>query len=302
MTADARVLVAVSAYNSYETIGRCLEHLQAQTYTNTEIVVVDSHPDTRTEGLMQAFSNVRYIHHPTRLFPNDARNLAIGSSDAPLIWSVDPDAYAEPNTLEMIVQAFLQVQRPIMGAVTCYGNRWLDWGIHFCKFSHYLPHRPARDIVNCATVSAFFSREMYDSVGGFAKNLMRSDFEFALALAQKGLLFQTHPTATVAHHHTDTWRTFTRERYTRGREHAENRLDSAPMTKLTVFFWIVVTVLPIRLLRILWRTFGEAREARLGRVYVWALPVVAWGYIAWLAGEAVNYSNYLTKRTTKGYL
>ena len=75
MAADPTASVVVPAYLSHATIERSLESLTRQVFTDYELIVVDSSPDGRSEGIVrERFPSVRYFHSPNRMYPHQARN------------------------------------------------------------------------------------------------------------------------------------------------------------------------------------------------------------------------------------
>src|ERR1051325_3213870 len=83
--------VVIASYNSRRTIARCLESLEAQTYGDFEIVVVDSSSDGAARAVEERFPDVRLVTFPTRKFPGDARNAGVRAARGEIIAFIDAD-------------------------------------------------------------------------------------------------------------------------------------------------------------------------------------------------------------------
>ncbi|MEE8393820.1 MAG: glycosyltransferase family 2 protein [Rhodospirillales bacterium] len=111
MTADAdqntpQIRVIVVNYNAGEMLKRCLEALACQTIENFEAVVVDNAskdgslvgavPDDRRFSVIELDQNTGFAA---------ANNRGAGGCRAPWIATLNPDAFAEPDWLEKLLDA-----------------------------------------------------------------------------------------------------------------------------------------------------------------------------------------------------
>ncbi|MFA6956531.1 MAG: glycosyltransferase [Thermoanaerobaculia bacterium] len=302
MSPTPRVAVVLPAYRSHATIVRCLEALEAQSFRDFETIVVDSSPGDETETLVTArFPFVTYWHSPTRLFPHAARNAGVRRASAPILVSTDPDVYARPDWLERLVAAHDETGEAIVGALDCYGRRWLDRGIHICKFSKWLPGGARREVDMGPTAALLVRRSDYDAAGGFERDLFLGDVEFSYALRARGRGLFLEPGAVVEHHHTQTLGGFLRERWSRGILYARLQTAHRDNDRLELLGWLLVTALPVRLARNLALVASQCRSAGRVAELIVSAPVVALGYAASLGGEAFGYSRLLVakpRRTT----
>jgi GT2 family glycosyltransferase len=289
-TDSPRVAVVIAAYESYATIGRCLEALGSQTFQDFETIVVDSSPNDRTAGIVEAgFPEVDYWYSPARLLPHAARNEGVRRATAPVLVFTDPDIYADPDWLEQMVGAHDETGGVIVGAIDCAGRRWHDRGIHITKFSKWLPGGERRDVDMGPTATLLVRRTDYDAVGGFSGDLVLGDVGFSTALRALGRDLIFEPRAVVEHHHTQSFRSFIRERWTRGIMYGKIRAGQRNDDRLDLLGWFLVTALPVRFARNSLLVFSQcARASRLGELAVTA-PIVVAGYMASLAGEALAY-------------
>ncbi|HEX4951790.1 MAG TPA: glycosyltransferase [Thermoanaerobaculia bacterium] len=290
------VSVLVSAYLSHETIGAFLECLRRQTWRDFETVVVDSSPDERTTRVVEAFPEVKLVRSETRLRPHHARNLGIQSCRGELLVCFDPDVYPQPECIERLVAAHRASGQPISGAIDSWGRGWLETGIHLTKFSKWLPGQPAGPVDVGPTCNFLVSRRMFDQVGGFdSGHVMLADAWFSWELARHGWEVRLEPGAVVAHHHLSDARSFLAERYGRGTMYATMRLDWEKRDRGRSLLLFGVSILPIRLPRILVLVARHAARAGRSRDFWRTLPLVALGHQASLLGEARGYARSLFK-------
>lgn len=105
-TDDPLVSVIITTYNRPDLLVEALESVQAQTYENVEIVVVDDHSDTPAEEVVDDTSDVRIIRHEENRGANAARNTGIRESNGDLIAFLDDDDRWLPSKLRQQVPLF----------------------------------------------------------------------------------------------------------------------------------------------------------------------------------------------------
>lgn len=288
------VSIVIPAYRSDRTIGGTLRALLSQTYTCYEIIVVDSSPDQTTEQLIAAqFPQIQYRHVTERMLPHAARNLGLTLARGPLFALTDPDAYAHPDWLATLVAAHKTLDGVIVGGVACFGDDWLNQGLHLAKFDKWLPGGPIRSTDISPTLNMLISRADFEKVGGFDGQYMIGDTEFSWQLTRHGVPMQFVPAAIVEHHHTDTWRNLLREMYERGLEFGRLRLKWGRWSKLKVFYFLLISASGLRLVKIMGRVSLNALRANQFFTLLKTIPIVASAHIARLAGEVHAYWDYL---------
>jgi len=296
-----RVSVVIPAYLSHATIAGCLAALRQQEYRSFEVVVVDSSPDERTAREVRAFPEVRLIRSPGRLLPHAARNAGVAESRGELLVFTDPDVYARPEWLRELVAAYGAAGQPVVGSISCHGRRWLDLGLHLCKFGKWLPGGPARPVDMGPTANLLVPRAAFEALGGFADDLMLGDALFSWRLLEAGWTLRFEPRAEVAHHHTSSLGGFLRERYERGVLFGELRLAWEGLGRRRSLFYLAVSLAPVRLARILALTAGHCRHAGRLRDFAATLPVLVLGHGASLLGESRAYAARIAGRGTPGH-
>lgn len=102
-----KVSIVVPVYNSCKTIGRCLESILEQTYSNLEIVIVN---DGSTDNSLEICES--YATKDSRVLllsqenagPSSARNFGIRNSSGTYMQFVDSDDVIKPNMTEELVK------------------------------------------------------------------------------------------------------------------------------------------------------------------------------------------------------
>lgn len=292
-----RVSVILPAYDSHRTLFGCLAALRRQTFRDFEVIVVDSGPDPHTAGRLPAeFPEVRLERSRQRLLPHAARNRGARGVRGELLAFSDPDVYAHPDWLERLVAAHDRHAKDghgvTVGALACHGDRWLDRGIHLCKFSKWLPAGPPRSVDMSPTANMLVDRGLFEEIGGFEGHLFLGDLSFSWeALERVPLCFE--PRAVVEHHHLSGPVKFLRERFRRGVLYGRLRghRDVAGPARRLLF--LIVSLLPLRLARNLWLVGRHSARAGLLTDFLATLPLVAAGFAASLLGESVAYGRGL---------
>lgn len=289
-----RVSVVIPVYESQATLEGCLRALAGQTYADFETVAVDSSPGEASSEILRRFPAVVAVRSRRRLLPQQARQQAIAAARGELLVSIDPDVYPRPDWLARLVAAYDQgAGRALVGALACHGRRWLDAGIHLCKFSKWLPGRPTRGVDVGPSANLLVERQAFADAGGFSGDDFFGDATLSWTLTDGRRRLGFVADAVVEHHHLSTLGGFLGERYRRGVAYSRLRLSWRGAGRGQALGWLVVTVLPLRLASNLFHVTRHAAGA--GQLATLALtsPVVVLGYVASLAGEAVGYARAL---------
>lgn len=98
-TAPPTVSVVMPAYNGATLIGETLASLQAQTFTDFEVIVVDDHSTDDTLAVVRAWPDprIRVIQTPVNGGPVKARNLGVAHARGRYIAGLDHDDLCAPG-------------------------------------------------------------------------------------------------------------------------------------------------------------------------------------------------------------
>jgi len=111
---EKKVLALVVTYNRRDLLRRCLLALRAQTVRPDHVLVVENAGSDGTLGMLtEEFPEVEVIHHETNRggaggWESGIRRAQEGSWD--FVWLMDDDAWATPEALERLVEAFSAIQ------------------------------------------------------------------------------------------------------------------------------------------------------------------------------------------------
>ena len=102
------VSVMMPAYNAEKYIEQAIHSLQAQTYSNWELIVVNDGSTDRTVELLEQILDQRiHLFHQPNAGEASARKTALAHMGGEIITFLDPDDLYLPEHLSVIVQYFI---------------------------------------------------------------------------------------------------------------------------------------------------------------------------------------------------
>jgi glycosyltransferase involved in cell wall biosynthesis len=284
---DPLVSIIIPAYESHETLENCLRSLEAQDTPSFEVILVDSSPSDRCGQIVaESFPWVRYEHVGRRMLPHEARNYGVTKSTAGLLIFTDPDIYPPPGWISRLLRDHSVYGGLIVGSVSCFGSGWVDQGLHLSKFDLWLPGGEIRTHEIAPTMNLLCPRAIYEQVGGFPGEQMIGDTMFSWDVAALGYEIHFSPLAQVLHHHVSSWFELLTERYARGREFGQVRMQRGRWSNTRILAHLLLTITPFRWMKLMLRTLRNARSANLLSQAIRTLPIIASAHAAWLAGES----------------
>ena len=118
------ISVIVPVYNGQDYLEKCIESIEAQTYENFEIIIINDGSTDNTDAvcvsLQERFDNIRVI------FTGDegvsvARNVGIKSAEGAFITFVDADDRLRPKTLQILYDCIMETGSDVAG---CAFREW----------------------------------------------------------------------------------------------------------------------------------------------------------------------------------
>lgn len=94
---EKRFSVIISAYNIEEYIGRAIDSVLNQTFTNYELIVVNDASTDKTGEVIAKYKNIIYIEHEKNKCLGGARNTAMDVAKGEYIIYLDGDDYLNNN-------------------------------------------------------------------------------------------------------------------------------------------------------------------------------------------------------------
>lgn len=213
-----KISIVILCWNSANYLSDCLSSLQAQTFQNFEIIIVDNNStDGSIDQLeLQSFDMDLII---TRLEKNfgfaAGNNIGVQKARGKWIALLNVDAFPKPNWLEKLLEAVtenpdfsffssrqVQANSPQLldGAGDAYHISGLAWR-HGYNQPNAEYENKQKEVFSACAASALFSREEFLSTGGFDIDYFSYfedvDLSFRLRLARKKCLYV--PEAMVHH-------------------------------------------------------------------------------------------------------
>ena len=112
------VSVVIPTYNRSTLVCTAIDSVLQQTWTNTEIVLIDDGSTDDTRAVISRYGDrVRYCYQPNTGLPAAARNAGIARATGEYVAFLDSDDYWMPEKLERQMQLFADT--PGYGMVAC---------------------------------------------------------------------------------------------------------------------------------------------------------------------------------------
>jgi GT2 family glycosyltransferase len=218
-----RISVIVLNWNGRAHLERCLGSLQAQTYPDFEVVVVDNgSTDGSPELVAQRFPAVRLLRHATNLGFAAGNNAGFRATSSEFVATLNNDAWAEPTWLAELLQAMerhprvgtcaskmLLASRPgtLDSAGIIADRAGITWNRRNCEPDTGEGEAPTEVFGACAG-AALYRRAMLEDVGLFCEDFFcyLEDADLAWRARLRGWRCLYVPTAVVHHAHSATGR------------------------------------------------------------------------------------------------
>ncbi len=221
------VSVIVPAWQSRGTLPACLDALQAQTFRDFEVILVNSSPGDGTADLVRSrFPEVRLDEHHVRLLPPQARNRGALLARGRVLVFTDPDCRAHPSWLERLMAAQDLGHEIVAGSLALVRPTWYQWAVHLGKCSWLLEALPSGRCAVVCSANAAYTRRAFEAAGPFDEDVCVGDDLISRRAVRTGIAPRFHPAAVVAQAHTRGVAAYVLEFLHRGREVALARSEA----------------------------------------------------------------------------
>ncbi len=216
-----RVSVIVPAYNSENTIGRCLSAIEAQDYPKRlfEVIAVDDGSRDGTAEIIKQ-RGVKYFWQ-TNKGPATARNKGVEKATGEIILFTDADCVPEKNWIREMVRPF--EDKEVVAVKGAYRTGQKEIVARFCQIEfeeRFELLKKAASIDMIDTYSAGFRKEVFDKMGGFDTSFPvanNEDTELSYRMSAKGFKMVFNPNAIVSHlNHPASIKRYARIKFWRG--------------------------------------------------------------------------------------
>ncbi|MBM4269363.1 MAG: glycosyltransferase family 2 protein [Deltaproteobacteria bacterium] len=304
-----RVSVIVLNYNGASLIGRCLDHLIAQTLRDFEIIVVDNASSDESRDILDHYAStdgIRVLLSPTNRGVPGGRNLGLAEARGEIVAFIDNDGFAHPDWLENAVPVF---DDPSVGAVASLvffrrkkiivngagGTLNLrGYGGDHCFRTSYEFARLPDEVLYPMGCGMLVRRSTMDEIGRFDEKIFNyyDDVELGIGVWNSGKRVVLCPDAWVDHDYSSSTTTTRDKMYLCERNRIRTVLKYFPLRLLPR--WLLHERALIGYLR--WRDFrsipfrawgwnlchlvsalAHRRRASTGRYAYWHLMHWSWG-------------------------
>ena len=119
---NATVSVVIVNWNGGALLVKCLEHLEQQTVRPNEVFVVDNASSDNSADRAEGFPGVTVLRMKSNLGFAAGNNAALRLCNTDFVVLLNPDAFANPDWLENLLQA--SESRPDVSAFGCRQMRF----------------------------------------------------------------------------------------------------------------------------------------------------------------------------------
>ncbi len=214
--------IVIPTHNRRAALLQCLDHLEKQTFSDFEVIVVDDGSKDDTAEQMQSYQkrtplSLRYLLQANS-GPAKARNLGISMLDAPVCLMIGDDIFASPTLVEKHLSLHRQYEDIRVAAVgltrwSSQGQtvtpfmRWLDGDLQFAYpllLSGTKPDWHHFWTSNLSVKTELLRRFPFNEIFPYAA---MEDMELAYRIENSvGLELKFIPEATAEHLHPTTFR------------------------------------------------------------------------------------------------
>lgn len=218
--------VLILYWQSERFLADCLASLNAQSFTDFEVLLLDNGSTTPPDAQVLARYpdlHLQVLHSPTNLGFAGGNNFAARQAQGKYLAMLNSDAFPEPDWLENIHTASLN--NPALFFASCLINAQdptrLDgeWNVYHVSGMAWRAHQnqplssaegQARQVLSACGAASVYPREAFEQIGGFDEDLFAymEDIDLDLRLQAQGYQCLYLPEARV--HHVGSGSTATR--------------------------------------------------------------------------------------------
>ncbi len=209
----AAITAIVVSYSEPDASIRAIRSLLDQSLRPAEVLVVDNDPDgatVRALGLAALSRGVRVLHPGVNLGYTGAVNLAAGQAEGEWLFLLNPDAVAQRDCLQRLLEAVDGSDVALVGAqvllpdgrVNAGDNPINIAGVSWSgKYGHPREHGPARDTAAVSGAALMARRDTFTALGGLCPDFFMyvDDADLAWRMRMYGARVRYCPEAVVVH-------------------------------------------------------------------------------------------------------
>jgi glycosyltransferase involved in cell wall biosynthesis len=215
------ISIILPVYNRLEYLSQAIDSVLNQTYNNWELIIADDASDVATQEFLNRYdrvSNIKVYSNPQNLGLFSNLNQGIRRSQGKYILLLCTDDFLLPECLQtslslleahqdsgLVLSAFRSVDaegRELPSGAIYYYDRFLSKPLQLLKSEEVLPLLLKYGSINGNLSGMFFTRSLYERVGGFREDSIQiADWEWLYRVAkQSSILMSKTPVAVVRSH------------------------------------------------------------------------------------------------------
>ena len=177
-----RVSVVIPCYNSGATIGQTVASVQAQTWSQVEIVVVDDgSTDLATITILDSLVGIQLVRQKNAGLPA-ARNAGFAAASGDFFLPLDADDWLEPDAIEKLLSGL----KSDLGVAFAYSHLQLEgeaYGVLAKSYNFF-----EQLFFNQMPYCLLLPRRVVEAVGGYDETMRKGyeDWEFNIRLGARG--------------------------------------------------------------------------------------------------------------------
>ena len=196
MLKKPKISIIVPTYNHLNYLKDALKSVQAQSYSNYEIIIVDNHSTDGTEEYVSALQekNIKYLKILNNGIIAHSRNHGVANATGEYLAFLDADDLWKPSKLAVCVD-YMETNKV---SALCHGEHWYHEATGRTRDVKYgrAKKQTLKELFmhgNCISTSAvMIKRSIFEQVGGFDQNpdlVTVEDYDMWLKLAQNRVYF-----------------------------------------------------------------------------------------------------------------
>jgi GT2 family glycosyltransferase len=188
------ISVVLITWNRKEDLKKCLDSLENQKNSDFDIVLVDNGSNDGTpEVIENKYPDIRLIKLPYNEGVPGARNIGAANAKGKLLFFLDDDATIEKDTLEKIIERFVEDQT--LSVIAC---NLIDYSSHQLIKRRYDSEYHTADFPGGAVV---IKKELFQQLGYYPKDFFyhAEETDLSLRIYDAGFYIKYCPEILVYH-------------------------------------------------------------------------------------------------------
>jgi len=286
-----KITIVSPLFNAHATILQCIGGLKNQSFTDFEVIFVDSSPNSYTKEIIMQNSNYKLISSVKKLSSQSARNLGAKHAQGEILVFLDPDCIPDKDWLLNLYESFKKGYTVVGGSINCFpGNYWAGVA-HIEKFWMWLPNGKSRILKMFPSANFSIKKKLFDDLGGFYEKYEAADIEFCYRIADQKIEMLFNSRAVVSHIHNIKFIDLIKLRYDRGKQYADMKINRMRWSKYKSLIYIISSPFVPWYNLIHWMFVCINRK--YASMYFLSFPTLLLCEYTWYFGQNIYYAKHV---------